>query len=639
MKSQADYVYRAYKKYREVTKDNTCQREIRIISKPSDEDILEIKKYKCYIEDDWIIAIEKGLVYVEKALAEERQFITSEGNTIPIEKVKKVSRESVVHLAKHSNLITHVPDDESKPVIPDSLYMVEKLSDYAVYENRFLYMLLIQLKEFISMRLDKIIKIRKRYICNFKFKNAYSSKTRNYTSEFIFNEDRSDNPYAIDDNESSDLIRRIEDIERLVVIFLKSDIMVEVSKAQMIKPPIVKTNVLKMNNNFKKSLELYDFICAYNKEGFTYEEIVKNLCPFNNDIEEEFSEVTVLISNLTAKYGNDIVKQLELVYQEDEEKLKKEEAEKLLEQIERVKRKIRESNTGYEEYILLVEKRNKYLESANEKLIICENKIVELENKILELDGQMSELNRRIKALDKIIDDKNNEILEITKENEFNINKIKEEHAKEISDLSDEYDVKLQNERIEIEKEYEIKASEKLDEIESLKSEIEKIRDENKELLAIKEDEYNRLIKEHKDHENELKNNISNLETNYKGMIADLNEVNKASTLKLNNEIQALQDKLNVCLAELHACKTQLNMEIGEDFTTREGFNQLEREFEYFYKFFKEEWKKTKKKIRKQLLWTKRQGKKDVTPGDDSKDKEEIKKDEVNEDNESKDLE
>lgn len=623
MKSQADYIYRAFKKYREVTKDNICQREIRNISKPSKDDILEIKKYRCFIEEDWISEIEKGLVFVEKALAEERQFITSEGNTIPIEKVKKVSVESVVHLAKHSNLITHLPDDESKPVIPDALYMVEKLSDYAVYENRFLYMLLVQLKEFISMRLDKILKIRKRYICNFKFKNVYQSKVRNYTCELSFSDDRLDNPYAIDDNISNDLIRRIEDIERMVVIFLKTDIMVEVSKAQMVKPPIVKTNVLKMNNNFKKSLELYDFISTYNKEGFTYEEVVKNYCPFVDDVELEFSELTLLISNLTSKYGNEITKLLELNYQEDEERLKKEEAEKLLEQIERTKRKIRESNNGYEEYILLVEKRNKYLESANEKLILSENKVLELENKIIELDGEMNELNRRIKSLDKIIDDKNLEIIELNKEFETNINNLKEEHLNNISKLNEEFDLRIVDERKIIEDEFEEKYSiykndleNKINEIENLKYDIENIKNDNIEALNLKDIEYSNLINEHKKSQAELKDDFSKIENEYKNTINDLKDINKNNELKLNDEISILNDKLNICNARLHAYKMQLNVENDEDFTTKEGFDQLEKEFDFFYKFFKDEWKKTKKKIRKQLLWKKRQGK-GLEPNDD----------------------
>ena len=55
------------------------------------------------------------------------------------EKVKNVSKDSVAHLARHSNLITRY--EEGEDIIPDRLYTVERLSDYAVYENRFLYML------------------------------------------------------------------------------------------------------------------------------------------------------------------------------------------------------------------------------------------------------------------------------------------------------------------------------------------------------------------------------------------------------------------------------------------------------------------------------------------------------------------
>ena len=38
------------------------------------------------------------------------------------------------------------------------------------------------------------------------------------------------------------------------------------------------------------------------------------------------------------------------------------------------------------------------------------------------------------------------------------------------------------------------------------------------------------------------------------------------------------------------------------DFTTKENFDELEREFDAFSKFYKMEWKKTKKTIRKKYL-------------------------------------
>ena len=77
-------------------------------------------------------------------------------------------------------------------------------------------MLLYQLREFISMRLDKITKLRRTYICDFEFKKDLSSKYRNLITSNTLHEERYDNPYPLNDDRSLDLIKRIEDIEQIV---------------------------------------------------------------------------------------------------------------------------------------------------------------------------------------------------------------------------------------------------------------------------------------------------------------------------------------------------------------------------------------------------------------------------------------
>ena len=130
-----DIYYRALSEYRNVTaKERRLEKRRKAIA-AAGGDRIEIVTVNCIIEEDWIEAIEKGLVHVEKAINEERQFIRSNGEVVPIEKVKNVSKDSVEHLAKHSNLLTKKTEGED--IIPDSLYTVERLADYAVYENRF----------------------------------------------------------------------------------------------------------------------------------------------------------------------------------------------------------------------------------------------------------------------------------------------------------------------------------------------------------------------------------------------------------------------------------------------------------------------------------------------------------------------
>ena len=137
-----DVYYRALLNYRKLTTANhdcTAMRSS-IASADAEKDKIVIKRAYCTIENDWVEAIENGLVHIEKAIKEERQFIRSNGEVVPIEKVKRVSKETTKHLARHSNLITKY--EEGEDIVPDKLYMIERLNDYAVYENRFLYMLL-----------------------------------------------------------------------------------------------------------------------------------------------------------------------------------------------------------------------------------------------------------------------------------------------------------------------------------------------------------------------------------------------------------------------------------------------------------------------------------------------------------------
>ena len=124
-----DTIYRALVDYRKNTLDqNDCKTQRAAIkAADAENDVIEVTRKNCIVENDWIEAIEEGLVFIEKAIKEERQFIRSEGEVIPIEKVKRVSKDSVEHLARHSNYFTR-EQKEGEDMIPDQLYTVERLT-------------------------------------------------------------------------------------------------------------------------------------------------------------------------------------------------------------------------------------------------------------------------------------------------------------------------------------------------------------------------------------------------------------------------------------------------------------------------------------------------------------------------------
>ena len=106
--NQLDTDYRALLDYKKMTKaDRECDALLRaIVTAEARSENITVIRSLCTVDEDWVNAIEEGLVHIEKAIKEERQFILSKGEVVPIEKAKNVSTESVKHLAKHSNLIT-----------------------------------------------------------------------------------------------------------------------------------------------------------------------------------------------------------------------------------------------------------------------------------------------------------------------------------------------------------------------------------------------------------------------------------------------------------------------------------------------------------------------------------------------------
>ena len=443
-----DTYYRAFTDYRRNTLDNhdcTAQRSTTAKANHKGDEIL-ITRQICDIETDWIEAIEEGLVHVDKAIREDRQFIRSNGEVVDIEKVKNVSKDSVEHLAKHSNLITK--HQEGEDVIPDRLYTVERLSDYAVYENKFLYMLLCYLRDFITMRYNKILDYEYTYLGSLSMDKSIVMTKRKIDFKLSLSEEKKDDPYLKQNSKSRDLIRRISDILELTHSQLATTLMQEVSKSPMLKPPITKTNVLRMNHNFRGALALYEFISAYDKDGYTVRQEEQKISPFKHDVADEFAEIVLLSSFLTYEYGLNVKESLRKSYENEELKRREEELKRHLEQLKAMRRRLKESGESPDEYILALEKTNRMLEQNTEKLKAARQEIEELNNTILDFKAKKARLEEKVSALNHEIDQINSEHLEriaqLEREKQDEIRELNEEHGRRIEEINENHSLELQ---------------------------------------------------------------------------------------------------------------------------------------------------------------------------------------------------
>jgi hypothetical protein len=100
-------------------------------------------------------------------------------------------------------------------------------------------------------------------------------------------------------------------------------------------------------------------------------------------------------------------------------------------------------------------------------------------------------------------------------------------------------------------------------------------------------------------HINKLLTEKKNAEGRLSEEIATLKE--KLADAEKNYD--ALNEAKRLCEARYIAIKYKEGKMSDEDvYTSRDDFYELEAEYECFTKFFKEEWKRTKKQIRRDLL-------------------------------------
>ena len=474
--------YKAYNSFKTIIEEDSETGRFRkfcqSLSQKKYED-LTVSFSEIKVEDDWVNAIEKGLTYVEKAIKEERQFIRNNGDVLPIEKIRRTSKASIQDLAKHSNYISHAaPADAATDVIPDKMLEIQKESDYAVYENRMLYAMLIYLKEFISVRLEKI----KKLATSFEF-TSFSDKKIEFGDKKIeyklsIHELRENDPTMVMKSSAAEAIKRLDTCLTYVISYLKTPLMVEVSKVEMIKRPIIKTNVLRMNTNFRESLALYDYIAEYQGLGYEVKKVEKSFNPFSKDHSYSMTDILALTSFLTYMYANNLSDELKENFRKEKEEEAIREQERILKALHAFELKGKASMQTIEEYFEAFVKGYKIIEKKCEAY---EEKIVQQQNEFLLKMAEQKE------AFDK-------KLIEVNETHEKEVEAIHEDYKKQLDDKDEEYLSRIddinEKHRVELNYEAEKRAKEVKEAVDPLKAQISTLTEEHesmsKELSATR---------------------------------------------------------------------------------------------------------------------------------------------------------
>lgn len=552
--------YRAYMYMQELLKNDFTYNYINEKLKDGDkgDDTLIGNTSEKVIDMDWVVAIEEALPYIQKAIDEQRRFIKQIENVVRIELAKKVGPDSVKHLSQHTNFIAKVEDGM---VTPNKILTTEREESFAIYENRVLMTLIHKALHFVDDKYSKMKDVpndsnqKMQVLRRLELDQQKVDISVNFVNEV--HETLADDLDVVDVESLSDF-DRIRRIRTTLNEFLATPLMKEIAKEPQVRPPITQTNLLKKNPNFKKAMELWNFLESYKKDGF---ELVHE--EYDGSVSDTVKQDVYISMNfqhfmLTMATNPALRKMLDTKYEEENARLAEEAAkpEKIKEQVWQAKLDAIRKEEMEIRLKEIREREKKILELTNEvknlKNILeqKEQQILTLKGKISMLEDEINELKEELKQTKLKLLEAENKIKQLTEENEQLKAKVAEleAHIQELNAIIEKQTA----------------------EIDALNAQVAKLTEENVQLKA-KVAEQEQLIEEQK-------NKIAQLEaviSEQRAKITELNSYIKKCENKIAEDAATIQkitdenNQLNITLQTEREQAKQREENLKADFAEK----------------------------------------------------------------------
>ncbi|MCD7728454.1 MAG: DUF2357 domain-containing protein [Clostridia bacterium] len=243
------------------------------------------------VEDDWINIIENGIFNIESIVRNPRKFIVEEENIVEVGRAKRVNSKTVRHLSSNTQYIQSIDDDGN--VTPSKVLVAELQEDVAIYENRFVCSLVDRLVTFVEQRYrDLVHKL-----------NVFDNTQLCYHSDFKLGRSAFSCDFQVKVKEpprdrelaakNEETLHRLENIRARLVSLQNTQLMKFLHTKKPVRPPIQKTNMLRMSVDYSACYKLWLYISAYKFAGYSVEVREKNL-PVEGDYYDDLTALAAL---------------------------------------------------------------------------------------------------------------------------------------------------------------------------------------------------------------------------------------------------------------------------------------------------------------------------------------------------------
>lgn len=226
------------------------------------------KIYQKY-DSNWVMIFENLLPSLDIITRDFKSVLRYEDEVLPLYKQKRIFRESIRHLSKHTENILEVRSDGT--IVPTKLLVSQSDIEAAIYENRFIRTLIDRGLDFLSNQ----IRLLKRTLdidqtTNFDYDSHFIFDNANYEIKVTIKEvKKQENDKTFLQNKK--IYDRVTNLYSLMLSFTNSTFYKEMKKYSIIKPPIIKTQIILKNPNYHNGYFLWLLLDELTENKYLFE--------------------------------------------------------------------------------------------------------------------------------------------------------------------------------------------------------------------------------------------------------------------------------------------------------------------------------------------------------------------------------
>ncbi len=226
------------------------------------------------VDEEWLGFIESKIDSVFNVIQKPRRFIKSSEEIVPVDLARKITADSVRHLAQNTQFIVNNEDGDVRPT---KVLNVTSEETYDLYENRFIYYLIQKLIRFVDKRTDVIFWSTGDESYNtLKFSSRFSDENEDVEYELSMRVGSKEDVSA-EGRAGMDVYMRIDRLRRLIMQLRRSSFCELMAGCAKVRSPIQRTNLIMKDHDYKDCFMLWQFLERYDAVGYTVSEEKKAL--------------------------------------------------------------------------------------------------------------------------------------------------------------------------------------------------------------------------------------------------------------------------------------------------------------------------------------------------------------------------